>query len=696
MKTIYIALGLALAFGIAALAGGDDKPETKSPVGKQIAEFKLDDYLGSAHSSAEWKDKKALVVVFLGTECPLAKLYGQRLAELDKKYGDKGVQFVGINSNQQDSLTDIGHYARIHKIDFPLLKDPGNKIADQFGAERTPEAFLLDPSGKVRYWGAIDDQHTVGVSRPKPQQEFLVKAIDQLLAGEAITTTETPPAGCYIGRVSDKKPTGDITYSRHIAGILNRHCVACHRPDQIAPFTLTSYDDVVGWGETICEVIKDQRMPPWHANPAHGEFWNDTRMPDDEKELVFKWVENGMPQGDPDDLPPAPKFTEGWRIPKPDLVIKMPKPYTVPAKGTVPYQYFVVDPGFKEDVWYKGADARPGNPAIVHHMILFYVPPGEKVDGLKALYHAIASFAPGMPANISPDAYSRRIPAGSKLVFQMHYTPNGSEQVDQSEAGIVFADAKKVQKEIRLGAAFNHQFQIPAGAPDHPVEAKYRFDDDVVLYSVTPHMHLRGKSFRFTAVFPDKSKEILLDVPRYDFNWQNTYLLKRPRVLPQGTEIVCDAHFDNSANNKANPDPTKPVYWGDQTWEEMAIGSFATSLVDQDLTLGEPKQTKQDDGKYEVAFRFKPKAAAEAVYLVGDFNDWKTDDLKMEGPGADGFYTAKQMLTEGRHEYKFVVNGNDWKPDPGVRERTREYHNSVLHVGEKQLNRRDTETQRKK
>src|SRR5262245_36721725 len=220
MKTIYIALGLALAFGVAALAGGDEKPELKSPVGKQIAEFKLDDYLGSAHSSSEWKDKKALVVVFLGTECPLAKLYGQRLAELDKKYSDKGIQFVGINSNQQDSLTDIAHYAKIHKIDFPLLKDPGNKIADQFGAERTPEAFLLDPASKVRYWGAIDDQYTVGVSRPKPQQEFLVKAIDQLLAGEQVTTTKTPAAGCYIGRVSDKKPTGEITYSRHIAGIL--------------------------------------------------------------------------------------------------------------------------------------------------------------------------------------------------------------------------------------------------------------------------------------------------------------------------------------------------------------------------------------------------------------------------------------------------------------------------------------------
>jgi len=694
---MYRALLIAVQFVVllALVSSAAHAADSTSPIGKQMAEFQLDDFLGSAHASSEWKDKKALVVVFLGAECPLAKLYGRRLAELDQRYHEKGVQFVGINSNQQDTLTDMAHYARVHKIDFPLLKDPGNKVADQFGAARTPEVFLLDESRTVRYWGAIDDQYGVGFSRPKVDQEYLVKALDNLLAGQPIEKPAVASTGCLIGRISKKPPTGDITYTKHIAPILNQHCVACHREGQVAPFVLTAYDDIVGWGETICEVIDDQRMPPWHANPKHGEFSNDARLPDDAKQLVKQWVKNGMPQGDPADLPPQPKFAEGWRIPTPDLIVKMPKAYNVPAKGTVPYQYFTVDPGFKEDMWVKGAEARPGNPAIVHHMILFYMPPTQKKpQGIDALGHAICSFAPGMPANVGPDEYSRCIPAGSKLVFQMHYTPNGSEQTDISEAGIVFADPKKVKQEIKLGAAINWQFKIPPGADNHPVEANHRFQEDVLLYSLTPHMHLRGKSFRFTAVYPDNHREILLDVPHYDFNWQNIYLLKNPKLLPQGTDLLCEAHFDNSEDNKANPDPSKMVYWGDQTWEEMVVGTFATSLVEQDLQLGLPKQIKLDDGKYEVTFRYKPAAPIDAVFLAGEFNKWIADELKMDGPDADGFYTAKRTLDAGRYEYKFVVNGKHWKPDTGNRERTQEFHNSVLHVGEANNNRRDAEARR--
>ncbi|MCC7084124.1 MAG: redoxin domain-containing protein [Pirellulales bacterium] len=680
MAIKHFAAAIVLSLGFTALA--DESDRSRSPIGRQIAAFQLNDFLGSAHSSAEWKDQKAVVVTFLGVECPLAKLYGKRLMELDEQYRRQNVQFVGIDSNQQDSLADIAHYARLHKIDFPLLKDPGNKIADRFDAQRTPEAFLLDPTGKILYRGAIDDQYGVGFSRAKAEHEYLVNAIDQWLAGEKIAIAETPASGCYIGRVNPTKPTGDITYSRQIAGILNRHCVSCHRADQIAPFTLTSYDDVVGWGETICEVIKDQRMPPWHANPDYGAFWNDARMPDDEQQLIFQWVKNGMPQGNPDDLPQPPKFTAGWRITKPDLVVKMPKAFTVPAKGSVPYQYFVIDPGFKEDVWVRGTDARPGNPAVVHHMILFWIgPEQDQPNGLDALNHAIASFAPGMPANLGPDALARRIPAGSKLVFQMHYTPIGSEQIDRSAAGMVLADPKKVKKEIKLGAALNGEFQIPPRAADHAVEAKHRFDEAVLLFSLTPHMHLRGKSFRFTAIYPDQRQEILLDVPRYDFHWQNTYLLKPAKVLPPGTELACEAHFDNSAQNMSNPDPNRAVSWGDQTWEEMVIGSFAIALVDQDLTLGQPTQERQDDGRYEVTFRYKPSTPAEAVYLSGDFNHWKPDELKMVGPDKGGFHTIKQTLSQGRYEYQFVVDGKEWKPDPGVRERTEKDHRSVLRVG---------------
>ncbi len=667
---------------LSLLLGGDADAADASPLGKTIESFQLRDYLGAEHALDDWRDKQAVVVVFTGAECPLAKLYGPRLAELAERFKPRGVQFVAIDSNQQDTLAEIAHYARVHKISFPVLKDAGNRVADQFGAIRTPEAFLLDKERVVRYWGAIDDQYGVGYARAQVQQDYLGSAIEELLSGKPISTPVTKAVGCYIGRVERGEPTGDITYASHVAGILNKNCVGCHRPGQIAPFSLTAYDDVVGWAETIREVIEDRRMPPWHANPNHGQFANDARMADEEKRQIFEWVENGVPEGDPSQTPPLPEFTEGWRIPEPDVVIRMPRPFKVPAKGVVPYQYFYVDPGFKEDVWIRGAEGRPGNNRVVHHLILFYLPPGQdRPRPEDPLVNAIASFSPGQPAAIGPDQYARRIPAGSKLVFQLHYTPNGSEQIDQSEAGLVLADRKKVEKEILVTAAVNWQFRIPPGESNHRVEARHRFNQDTELYALIPHMHLRGKSFRFTAIYPDKREEILLDVPRYDFNWQNVYLLAEPKLMPEGTELHCVGHFDNSAENLVNPDPTKPVYWGDQTWEEMLVGSFYYALAEQDLSLGAPRATKRDDGRYDVRFSYRPTIECKDVFLAGEFNKWKPNGLKMNGPDDAGFHSTTVDLPAGRYEYKFVLDGKTWKHDPGNREQAGFYNNSVVWVG---------------
>ena len=568
--------------GVASLAAAE---EAATPLGKQIENFQLPDFLGAPHALADWKEKPAVVVAFVGAECPLAKLYSNRLVELAAQFEPQGVQFVAIDSNQQDSLAKLTQFAHDHKIEFPVLKDPGNKVADQFGATRTPEVFLLDKNRVVRYWGAIDDQYTVGVARPKAEQGYLSAALDQLLAERPIAKPAMPAVGCYIGKVNHKAPTGEVTYSKQIARIFNDHCVECHRPGQVAPFTLTAYDDATGWADTIREVIQAGRMPPWHADPQYGKFHNDARLPDADKQLVFQWIDNGMPEGEKSDLPEPREFDETWRIPKPDLIVRMPQPFTVPAKGVVPYQYFVVDPGFKEDVWVRGAEGRPGSRDIIHHMILFYLPPDQEAKhGGDALLNSVASFVPGMPAKVWPEGYARRIPAGSKLVFQMHYTPNGMEHVDQSEAGLVFADPQKVKTEILQTSVVNSQFKIPPGDPNYAVEAHYRFPKDMDLYTLCPHMHVRGKSFRFTAVYPDKTREVLLDVPHYDFNWQNIYQLAEPKRMPAGTELICTAHFDNSPDNPVNPDPTQTVKWGDQTWEEMSIGSISMSVAGQDLT----------------------------------------------------------------------------------------------------------------
>ena len=343
------------------------------------------------------------------------------------------------------------------------------------------------------------------------------------------------------------------------------------------------------------------------------------------------WIDNGVPEGNPRDLPPKPVFSEGWRIPKPDLVIKMPAPFTVPATGVVDYKYFTVDPGFTHDVWFRGAEARPGNRSVVHHMLLFYLPPDQDWPRpVDPLFNAVAGFAPGLPPTVGLEGYAARIPAGSRLVFQMHYTPNGTEQTDQSEAGLILADPKTVRKQISLGGIFNWQFLIPPGDANYPVRWQEVLDEDRLVYDLVPHMHLRGKAFRFTAYYPDRHKEILLDVPRYDFNWQDIYRLAEPKLLPAGTRLECTALFDNSESNLLNPDPTSSVHWGDQTWDEMMVGSYDYSPVGQDFSLGPPRVTPAADGRYDVAFHYVPPIPAARCVSCGDVQQLETD-----GP-ADG------------------------------------------------------------
>jgi hypothetical protein len=424
-------------------------------------------------------------------------------------------------------------------------------------------------------------------------------------------------------------------------------------------------------------------MPPWHANPKHGKFWNDSRLSDEDKELIATWATNGCPEGDAADLPSLPAFVEGWQIEKPDVVFKMPQPFAVPAKGTVEYQYFTIDPGWKEDTWIKAAEARPGNRAVTHHLILFYHPPGSaEIEPIEPLFNSIAGFAPGMPPAVYPKGVCRRVPAGSKLVIQAHYTPNGTAQTDQSEIGIVFADPNTVKKEFHVQAALNWKFVIPPGAKEHPIEATYKLDQDSLIYSLTPHMHLRGRSFLYRAIYPDGREETLLDVPRYDFNWQNTYALAEPKRMPEGTQIHCRATYDNSADNLANPNALAPVTWGDQTWQEMMVGTIGFSLADQDLTVGLPQMKKLDSGEYEVTFAYRPAGDADAVYLAGTFNDWKPTDLAMEGPDTEGRYVRRMVLKPGNYEYKFVIDGSRWKTDPGNPVQVGFYRNSQLRVGE--------------
>jgi hypothetical protein len=326
----------------------------------------------------------------------------------------------------------------------------------------------------------------------------------------------------------------------------------------------------------ISEVTELNRMPPWHADPKYGSFRNDSHLTDNEKHIFAEWAAAGAPQGDPKDLPPPPQFADGWMIPEPDEIIYMSsRLYDVPATGIVPYKYFVVDPGWKEDRWISAIEARPGNPSVVHHILVAAIPPGaEKREVLREDDAYLGTYVPGFLHEALGPGFARPVPAGSKLVFNVHYTPNGTPQEDRSYVGIKFADPKSVIREVTVSCAFNHQFRIPPGASNYEVRSQYAFKCDSLLLAFGPHMHYRGKDFLYEALYPNGHREILLSVPRYDFGWQPMYRLQEPKMVPRGTVITCVAHFDNSEANLNNPDPKVAVTWGQQTFDEMMAGFF--------------------------------------------------------------------------------------------------------------------------
>jgi len=363
---------------------------------------------------------------------------------------------------------------------------------------------------------------------------------------------------------------GQVTFSKDVAPIFYKNCVQCHRAGEIAPMSLLSFRDARPWARAIKEKVVERVMPPWHADPHYGEFANDRRLSEQEVQTIARWVDQGAKEGNAKDLPPTPKFVEGWNIGTPDAIFYLPEAYPVPASGVVEYKYFSVPTNFKEDMYIQAAEIRPGERGVVHHIIVF-AQNGTEPQRL------IVGYAPGeQPASISP-GYARKIPAGSKLIFQVHYTPNGTPALDRSYVGFKFAK-EKPKAEMLTRPVMNARFAIPPGDPNYKVESTYTFTQDSHVHSLMPHMHLRGKDFEFRITYPDGQSRVILSVPRYDFAWQSYYILKEPLAAPKGSRLDCVAHFDNSEKNKFNPDPKKEVRWGDQTWEEMMIGWISYTI----------------------------------------------------------------------------------------------------------------------
>jgi hypothetical protein len=383
---------------------------------------------------------------------------------------------------------------------------------------------------------------------------------------------------------------GDIkrapTFSKEVAPIFYKNCVSCHRPGEIAPMSLMTYKEVRPWAKAIREKVASKQMPPWHPDPQYGNWENDRRLSQKDVDTIVAWVDGGAPEGNPKDLPATPKLASGWQIGEPDMVFQMPAEFTVPAEGSVSYQHFAVPTNFKEDRYIQALEARAGNLSVVHHIVIYVREPGQPAaergarnqrkfnigDGI------LGALSPGMTPFIAKPGEAKLIKAGSQLIFQMHYTPNGKEAKDRSTVGLIFAKGP-VEKVITTKAAFDTRFVIPPGATNYEIKAAYEFEQDSHIISLMPHMHLRGRDITYRAIYPDGRSEILLAVPKYNFNWQVYYYPKTPIAVPKGTRIEAVAHYDNSTNNPGNPDPSKEVRFGEQTWDEM-MNAFFDFTVD--------------------------------------------------------------------------------------------------------------------
>jgi hypothetical protein len=430
--------------------------------------------------------------------------------------------------------------------------------------------------------------------------------------GALLIGTLTLTASRTEAQAPRQAPRSEPTFSKDVAPVLYKHCTTCHRPGEVAPMSLLTYQEARPWARAIRENVVSGVMPPWHADPAHGKWLNERRLTTEEKDVITRWVAAGAPEGNKRDLPKQPEYAQGWQIGKPDVVVAMEKEYAVQATGEIPYQYFQMQTNFTEDKWVQALEIRPGNRAVVHHVLVYARspqttrrpqpfrlanPPGpisptmmkemeeaKKNPSLQQQANSrgplIAQIAPGTNPTIFAPGTAMLLQAGTVLTFQIHYTTNGAPATDKTSIGFKFASQPPVN-EVRAAAMANPRFMIPAGAANHPVESVLEFTEDVTIYSMAPHTHLRGKAWEYRMTYPDGRSEVLLSVPNYDFNWQTDYVFATPLRAPKGSVLRSVAHYDNSKENKSNPDSTQPVYWGDQTWEEMQYTGVMYS-VDKD------------------------------------------------------------------------------------------------------------------
>lgn len=590
-------------FAVAAFTASWQSSEAGSPKSGQTVDLRFPrplDTAGVAHRLAMAPEQVGSVFVFLSPECPIACQYLPELNRLSAALPRERVAFYGVVSDRS-SRGAASEFAKAYEAKFPILFDGSGELATLFAPTHVPEAFVVDAKGTVTYRGRIDDVFAaLDKRRQEPTRRDLLEAMTALERGESAPVARTEVVGCLFENAASASKSGKVTFNRDIAPIVYANCAECHRPKQVAPFSLLSYEDVSKRAKFLKEVTKSGLMPPWRAEVGYGHFLDERRLTDRQVELLSAWADAGAPEGDPADATPVPSFPEGWRLGEPDYVAEAPVPFEVPADGPDIFQHFVIPVTLPEDKTLIGFEFKPGNPAVVHHAVIFLdstggarakdaetPEPGFRTSGSvdSSVTAMVGVWTPGMTPRLYTKGIGVRMDKEVDIVLQLHLHPSGKVETDQSSIALYFSDqpAQEMQRQgmLLMGSL---AIDIPPGADRHRIGATLKLPVDVTLLSVFPHLHLIGKEMKVTATLPDGEIRPLIWIKDWNFYWQDSYSYHEPVHLPKGSKIELTAAYDNSATNVLNPSsPPKRVLFGNGSTDEMCFAFF--QIVGQDRQM---------------------------------------------------------------------------------------------------------------
>ncbi len=651
-----LALTLSLGGALSAVAARAPAAATAVATPGQVDNFRLVTATGHSQDLYRYQDAPAVVIVMHGLGSPQIKAMTPALERMKSAYGAKGVAVLMLNSSGKDTRAAVLAEAKALGLTAPILMDDNQLAGDQMGATRVSEVFVIDPkSWKVVYRGALGEARAGAVA-----------ALDALLAGKAAGGAQVAATGAVInfpGRGEQARAAAQkISYSRTIAPLLEKKCVACHQEGGIAPFAMNSYATVKGFSPMIRETIRTDRMPPWDVDPKVGHFKDDKSLSPDEIKTLIRWIEAGAPRGDgPDRLAEVRHMAPEWPLGKPDLIINIPS-YKIPASGIVDYQYPVMDNPLTEGRWLKASTARVAQRQAVHHILSGYIPPGQnRLGGMANWGGSIGGYTVGMESIVQPKGIGTYVPAGGSIGYQMHYTPFGKEVLSTQQIGLYFyKDGEKPELMMRENTIVQMFIKIPPNAEAHKEVSYLDFPHEAMLYSAVVHAHYRGTYSDLKIRYPDGTEKQLLNVPRYDFNWQRMYEFAEPIKVPAGSKLIATYIYDNSKRNAANPDPSKEVVWGDQSFEEMFFTQLRYRWVDETAA----RQTTYDDDMMKTRLigmmdaNFDSKIQIDE--LRGDLGNAIRPRFALADANKDGGIDAKEF----EPIMKMMQNGPRRRPPP--------------------------------